>query len=580
MLLGVNTAFAQKSEPKKIDYKSDRSIKNEEKYPGAFILSKVTNQVYFYHEGIKVWCDQAIFYQKDDFFKAYGNVRMVQGDTITLTSKYAEYNGQTKFAFASNDVHLKTPSNTLTTDSLFFDRAKQESFYRSGGTLKDSATTITSKVGRYYMTQKKYSFVNDVVVTNPEYIINSEQIDFYEETGNAYLYGPSTITSDASKVYCERGYYDIHNDTGYFVKNSTVYYENRKLQGDSIYFDRKTNFASATNNIKVTDTANESVIKGHYAEVFRDKDSVFITKRALASMKQEQDSIHIHSDTLMITGKPEHRIIRGFYNTRMYKSDMSGKCDSIRINEETGLTEMTGRPIVWSGENQLTGDTIHLLQNSKTNKLDSLKVFYNAFMVQEDTIDGFNQVKGKEMYGLFENNELTEADFIKNTETIYYARKDSGDLIGISKALSSSIKVLFENQEVVSITYFDDVRETLHQPESFPKNARTLKGLNWRGEERILSKEQLFEDDPPLELPKIEGIPLREENKAFFDEPKEGDEPLMNENSRLSPKILQNQEQEKDSLSKESDTLLLPKLKKDSVLPKIPSPPKKGIKTN
>ena len=231
-------SFAQKTEPKKIDYTSDRSYKDEAKYPGAFILAKIDNQVYFNHEGIEVWCDQAIFYKESDFFKAYGNVRMKQGDTVNMTSSYAEYNGQTKFAFASTDVRLTTPSNTLTTDTLFFNRIKQESFYRSGGKVKDTASTITSVVGRYFMEQEKFSFNTNVVVTNPDYVINSQQLDFYSETGNAYLYGPSTITSETSKIYCERGYYDTRNDKGYFVKNSTVYYENRKLQGDSIYFNR------------------------------------------------------------------------------------------------------------------------------------------------------------------------------------------------------------------------------------------------------------------------------------------------------------------------------------------------------
>src|SRR5699024_5899264 len=113
-------------------------------------------------------------------------------------------------------------------------------------------------------------------------------------------------------IYCERGFYDTRGDTGYFVKNSTVYYENRKFEGDSIFFERNSGFASATNFIRVTDTANQSVVTGHYAEVYRERDSVFITKRALASTLQGQDSLHIHSDTIFVTGKPENRIVRGF----------------------------------------------------------------------------------------------------------------------------------------------------------------------------------------------------------------------------------------------------------------------------
>ncbi len=559
-------AYAQKTTP--IDYQSERIITDEEKFPGALIFLKTGNeQVYFVHEGIETWCDQAIAYQEDNFVKAFGNVKMVQGDTINLQCKYAEYNGNTQFAFASNNVKLKTPSNTLTSDTLFFDRIKQEAFYRSGGTVKDSASTITSRIGRYFMEKEKFSFVKNVVVNNPEYIINSNQLDFYSENSHAYLYGPSTITGKETEIYCERGFYDTRNDKGYFVKNSTVYYDNRKLEGDSIYFDQTKSFASATNNIRVTDTANQSVIKGHYAEVFRAKDSVFITKRALASMRQEQDSIHIHSDTLMITGKPQNRIIRGFRDTRIFKSTMSGKCDSIRINEKTGLTKMIGRPVVWSGNSQMSGDTIHLLNNPKTDKLDSLKVFYNAFMIQKDSIKGYNQVKGQEMYGLFEDNELYEANFIKNTETIYYSRDEDQSLMGIDKMFSSSIKILFKNREVTDVFYYKKPEGTMYLPENFPENARKLRGFNWRGDERLLQKSDLFAGEPEIKLPKIQGIPLPEEEKGFFDKPKEKEEEnSLHKTSRLTPKILSDHKGDTLSpliLKNIHDPLKMPVLKKE-----------------
>ena len=101
-------------------------------------------------------------------------------------------------------------------------------------------------------------------------------------------------------MYCERGFYDTRNDYGYFVKNSKIDYDNREVYGDSLYFDRTSNFASATNNIKVIDTANQSVIKGHYAEVYRDKDSVLITQRAVAITVEQQDSVYVHGDKLMV----------------------------------------------------------------------------------------------------------------------------------------------------------------------------------------------------------------------------------------------------------------------------------------
>jgi hypothetical protein len=57
----------------------------------------------------------------------------------------------------------------------------------------------------------------------------------------------------------------------------------------------------------------------------------------------------------MVTGKEGNRIIRAFNNVRFYKTDMSGKCDSIHSSSKTALTKMIGI-ILWNAESQITGD--------------------------------------------------------------------------------------------------------------------------------------------------------------------------------------------------------------------------------
>lgn len=533
LLFSFPAVYAQE---RKIDYTSDRTQKDEANYPGALILRKITNQVYFNHQGIEIWCDQAVYYENENFFRAYGNVKMNQGDTINMKSQYAEYNGTSQFAFASGKVILRDPQSSLQTDSLFFDRQQQQAYYRSGGIIRDTSSVLTSMIGRYFLKTKKYSFASNVKLVNPKYVINSSQLDFYSTSGHAYLYGPSTITSPTSTVYCERGFYDTRGDIGYFVQNSRIDYENRTLKGDSIYFNRNKSFASATNNIIVTDTINKSVVRGHYAEVYREKDSVFITKRAVAISIQENDSIYIHGDTLMVTGKPENRVVRGFRDVRIFKSDMSGKSDSIHVNQNTGLTQMLGRPVVWSGNGQMTGDTIHLLNNPQTETLDSLRVFENAFMIQQDTISGFNQVKGKELIGLFQDNELYQVDIIKNTETIFYSRTEKGELIGINKTLSSSIRMLINNQEIEDIYYYKQIDGNLYPEEEFPENARRLRGFNWRGDERLKTVEDLFAGEPETILPTIQGMEMPKQEAGFFQNQKNQ---ALNKNSLLDQKDLQ-----------------------------------------
>ncbi|MEW2921538.1 OstA-like protein [Muricauda sp. ANG21] len=484
--------------------------KDEAQFPGASIFQKDDErQVQFEHQGADLWCDIAIFYTKENRLKAIGNIRLQQGDSIEMNSGKMDYDGNTKLAKAWEKVYLTNGQMSLTTDTLYFDREKQESYYNSGGKVVDSANVLTSKVGTYFMTPKKYQFQRNVHIDNPEYTIDSEQLDYYTTSKNAYMYGPSTIIGEEYKIYCERGFYDTKIEQGYGIKNTRIDYDNKIIKGDSLYFDKLTEFASATNNIKITDTINNGVIKAHYAEVFKAKDSVFATKRAVSISLVEQDSLYMHGDTLMVTGKEDSRILRAFRNAKFYKTDLSGKCDSIHFSEKTGITQLITDPILWNVDNQITGDSIHLISDMETEKLDSLKVIENAFIISLDTIsnEGYNQAKGKNLLGKFIENELKIIDLIQNTEVIYYVYNDDNELVGIDKTICSKIRLLMANNDIEDITFFVNPDGDIFPETELPVDSRKLKGFVWRGEERIMSKDEIFdEDDNNIELVTIRGI--------------------------------------------------------------------------
>ncbi|MGB6152720.1 MAG: OstA-like protein [Pricia sp.] len=483
--------------------------KDEARFPGASIFSKDDRQVQFEHEGADLWCDIAIYYQQEKRIRALGNVRLQQGDSVEMTSGKINYDGNIKLAKAFDTVVLNSNKTTLRTDTLYFDREKQESYYNDSGIIVDSANTLTSRIGRYFMELKKIRFLDSVHIDNPDYIVDSERLDYYETSKNAYMYGPSTITGDTYKFYFERGFYDTKIESGYGIKNTRIDYNNRIIEGDSVYFDKATEFASATNNITVTDTVNKGLIRAHYAEVFKAKDSVFATKKAVSISLVEQDSLYMHGDTLMMTGKPEDRILRAFRNAKFYKTDLSGKCDSIHSREKTGITQLIKNPVIWNADNQMTGDSIHLLSNKKTEKLDSLKVIENAFVISLDSISmtGYNQAKGINLFGKFIDNELKIIDLVQNTEVIYYMYNDDDALLGINKTTCSKIRITMANNDVENLTFYTNPEGDIFPEKDLPPESRKLKGFVWRGEERILTKDDIFdEDDNNLVLPVIRGI--------------------------------------------------------------------------
>ncbi|WP_051234428.1 OstA-like protein [Flavobacterium denitrificans] len=494
MQFGFAQASKNKPGTKKIIIENaDFSDVNQEIAPDAVLL---TGNVKINHDGVVLTCNKAYFFQKENYLKAFGNVQLVQGDTLYLNSKYAEYNGNFKKAFATGDAVMTSPDATLQTDTINFDRNVQQVFYNTKGTIVNKDNTLVSKSGKYFVAEKKFQFLTEVTITNPKYVIKSNHLDYYSNSGHTYLLGPSTITSKANYIYTEKGFYDTKKNLAHFLRKSYIKYDDRRIEGDSLYYNRNIEFASATRNVKITDSINRGIVKGHYAEIFKLKDSMFVTKRAVAVNFVENDSVYIHGKKLMVTGKEGERILRAFNNVRFYKTDMSGKCDSIHSNSKTALTKLIGNPILWSGESQITGDVMHLIGDNNTKKIDSLKVLNNTFLVSRDTLGtGFNQVKGLNLFGKFKDGKLHNVDIIKNTEVIYYSRNDQNELVGIDKSVSSKINLVLEDNQIETLTLFTNVDGDLYPEADLPENARKLRGLHWRGDERIKSKDDIFTDE-------------------------------------------------------------------------------------
>ena len=491
-ILSFTNLFAQT--PKKIIIEhSDFADINQLQIPDAALL---TGNVRVNHDGAILTCNKAYWFQKENYIKAFGDVRIMQGDTLTLSGKYAEYNGNVKQAFATGNVLMQSPEMSLVTDTIYFNRNSQEAYYKSFGTITNKGNTLKSKSGKYFVNQKKYQFLTAVTIKTPENTIKSNHLDYYTNSGHSYLFGPSTIDGKETKIYTENGFYDTKKDIARLLRNSNIRYANRLIEGDSIFYNKKKGFATATNNVKITDSINKIIVKGHYSEIYKFKDSVFVTKHALAISLVEKDSVYIHAKKLLITGKEGNRIIRGFKDARFYKLDLSGKCDSIHSNQKTALTKLIGKPILWNFDNQMTGDVIHLIGDNSTEKLDSLKVLTNAFIISKDTLGtGYNQVKGINLYGKFKDNSLENVDIIKNTEVIYFMRNDNQELIGINKSVCSKINMTFDKKKIETLTLFEAPDSTIYPEKELPENARKLRDFIWRGEERIKSKEDLFTEE-------------------------------------------------------------------------------------
>ena len=503
LLFVISSAISFSQENRKIEYYAEQQEADEEKYPGATLL---IGNVKMIHDGIILTSQQALYYKDKNFFKAIGNVLIKQGDTITQTSSYVDYDANSKQALSWGDVVLKDPTMTLTTDTLHFDRLNQKLYYKSYATIKDETNTLKSKNGNFYLEDKKFTATTRVTVVNPEHHLESDHLDYYTNSGLTYLYGPTTITNteNDNRIYCEKGFYNTKTDISHFVKNAKLYLKERTVEGDSLYYDKNKGFASATNNIQVIDTVQNFITKGNYAEIFELKDSLYIIKKAVAISIIDKDSMFIHGDTLLVTGKPDKRVVRTYHNVKIFKSDLQGKCDSIHTNQETGLTKMFKNPVIWSDQNQITGDTIHLISNVETEKLDSLKVLNNSFIVSKDSVSNkdFNQIKGRNMFGKFKENKLHLLLVKGNAESVYFNRNEETNVLEtITKEISSNIEFTLDSGQIETIKYLKKSDGNTYPPSKLPDDVRQLKGFIWREDEQPKKMEDIFIKDNKDTIP-------------------------------------------------------------------------------
>ena len=501
------------------------STQDQVKFPGANILVKRNDvRVHLLHEGALIKSDLTYFYPKKNFFKAKGNVLFTQGDTLKMSCDYLEYDGNLKLAIAWGEVFLERPDMNLKTDTLYLDRLNSKAYYNSRGVILDEKNKLTSNRGIYFINQKKYRFISNVKIENPEYDLKSQQLDYFTELNKAYFYGPTTIIGEDYDIYCEKGAYETKIQKGNFQKKAIILYNNKEIRGDSLFFENERNYAAGTNNVSIIDTLNKSVINGHYGEIFKAKDSAIITRRAVARNIIDNDSLFIHADTLIATGPDEERILRAYYGVKIFKSDLRGKSDSLHLNQKTGLIKLlkmplskienrtfnisqknARNPVLWFGRSQMSGDEIFLTSNIKTKKLDSLKIIGNSWIIEKDSIsdEGFNQIKGGILNGSFTDGKLKDIEIVKNTEVIYYMYSDDeSELIGINQTTCSRLTMVTANNQIEDITFYVSPDGDLFPEKDLPTNERILEGFIWREDERPNEIDDLFSEEDNLYVPR------------------------------------------------------------------------------
>jgi len=176
-----------------------------------------------------MFCDSAYSYRDSNMVDAFGNVHIVQGDTLNLYGNKINYSGDNKLAKVRGNVKLVDKSITLTTEALDFDLASNIGYYTTGGKIVDTANVLTSITGKYYSNDNLFFFKDSVVLTNKDFVLRADTLKYNSQTERAFIVGPTTITGTNKDgvLYSENGWYDTRTNISELYKASKLQIKTR-----------------------------------------------------------------------------------------------------------------------------------------------------------------------------------------------------------------------------------------------------------------------------------------------------------------------------------------------------------------
>ena len=479
-------------------------------------VQRLKGGVVLRHGNATMTCDSAYLNEDDQIFEAFGEVHMVQGDTVHMYSRYLYYDGVSKLARLRHNVHLANKTTDLYTDSLDYDRIADIAYYFEGGTITDAQNTLTSDYGQFILATNDAEFRYNVKLVNDKTTMTTEHLFYNTHTRISSYEGQTLIQSDSGQIVSQRGIYDVGRDVGILLDRSEVTSGAKTLIGDSIYYDGMSKFGEAFGRMELSDTVQKAILYGDYGYFDDKRNYAFATSRAHAEEYSQKDTLYVSADTLELISLPTpdrlrldslraaatqegkakpdtmQRYLRGYRNVRVFRRDAQAVADSLSYISMDSTLSLYGKPILWSEERQLSGDTTHFYFRSK--KLDYVDVLGKALVVEHiDSVDYYNQMSGDSLRAYVQDSTVREILVRGKVESIYYMKEDgTNDYNGLNRMTSSTMHVLLDSGKVKKSIWRGPVEGKAYPLEmaSGPEVNR-LPLFQWAADRRPMRKEDI-----------------------------------------------------------------------------------------
>lgn len=485
---------------------ADRLVYNERPgLPQELQFQEVVGNVKLRKGGMFMYCDSAQVFEATNSVKAYGNVRMEQGDTLFVYADMLDYDGLDEMAVLYADpgkkVKLKNRDVTLLTEVFNYDMAQEFGYYDTGGELIDGQNKLTSWEGEYYPDTKDAFFNQDVRLTSQrkkdQLVINTDSLEYNTATHVAELVDYSEIINSDGVIYTWMGIYNT--DTGiadlYAAKRHRSIVKTHRgntLTGDTLFYDRNKQYGEAFGNVLLTDSARQSSLQGNYGYYDDVRDSAFVTGMALAKEYSRGDTLYLHGDsiTAYVDLSDSMKVTNAFHRVRFYRSDLQGICDSLSMTERDSILYLYRHPVVWSGERQVFGNVIYVHLADSTVDWARLPQF--GFMSEHIAEDCYNQLSGTDMTAWFADSTVRRLYVEGNVQLIMFPMESDSTYNKYDFTESSYMDAYFADNKIESIHFWPETNSTITPLYLAKKNSYFLPKFDWYDDIRPMSPEDVF----------------------------------------------------------------------------------------
>jgi hypothetical protein len=186
-----------------------------------------------------------------------------------------------------------------------------------------------------------------------------------------------------------------------------------------------------------------------------------------------------------------NRYFEAYRHVRIFNDSLQAVCDSLFYSFKDSVFRLYEDPVVWSKENQITGDTILLF--TKNKKADRVQAFENGFMVNKLDVQAFNQVKSTRIDGYFTEGNIDSVRARGYAQCIYYIQNEDSSFTGINESKSDVMDIYFRNKELFKVVFRSSVTGTLWPIRQKSPSEMRLPNFRWLDERRPKTKMEMYE---------------------------------------------------------------------------------------